>query len=105
MNQNENSEEALFKEALLKPSDTERAAFLEGACRNNPALRARLDLFLEGHFKAKGFLDTLPESGRAELLLTSVQLFLGRQSKAPTFSGLFRGGGCYRHGGRHGKMC
>jgi WD40 repeat protein/tRNA A-37 threonylcarbamoyl transferase component Bud32 len=51
-------EEFLFEGALAKSSDTERAAFLEGVCRNNPALRARLDMLLEGHFQAEGFLDS-----------------------------------------------
>src|SRR5438105_12289815 len=60
MSQSDNRKEVLFKQALLKLSLTERAAYLEGACQGEPILRARLELLLEGHFKAQGFLDTLP---------------------------------------------
>src|SRR5215469_15179676 len=49
-------EEALFELAEQKPSPAERAAFLDGVCRDNPALRARLEVLLEGHFRAAGFL-------------------------------------------------
>src|SRR5262249_40279894 len=49
-------EEFLFEAALAKPSAEERTAFLDGVCRDNPALRARLVVLLEGHFQAEGFL-------------------------------------------------
>jgi WD40 repeat protein/serine/threonine protein kinase len=54
-------EEFLFEAALGKSSAIERAAFLDGACRDNPALRARLDVLLEGHFAGKGFLTCVPK--------------------------------------------
>ena len=54
-------EEALFELAAHKPAAGERAAFLEGACRDNPTLRARLDLLLEGHFASQGFPNSAPE--------------------------------------------
>jgi serine/threonine protein kinase len=54
-------EECLFEAALQKPSAAERAAFLEGACRDNSTLRARLDVLLEGHFAGEGFLTQTPE--------------------------------------------
>src|ERR1041385_963133 len=60
MNQDQNREEELFKQALLRASEAERSAFLDEACRNDPSLRSRLDLLLEGHFRARGFLDTVP---------------------------------------------
>jgi len=41
---------------VQKPTASERAAFLDGVCRDNPALRARLDVLLEGHFNGAGFL-------------------------------------------------
>ena len=63
---NNNHEEAIFEEALTKNSDAERTAFLEGACRNDPRLRARLAALLEGHLEAQGFLDTAPESDPAD---------------------------------------
>src|ERR1043165_4006836 len=49
-------EEALFELTVQKPTTAERVAFLEGVCRGNPALRARLDVLLEGHFGGAGFL-------------------------------------------------
>jgi hypothetical protein len=49
-------EEFLFEAALTKSSAEERAEFLDGVCRENPGLRARLDVLLEGHFQAEGFL-------------------------------------------------
>src|SRR5262245_46714428 len=54
-------EEALFELAEQKPSAAERAAFLDGVCRDNPALRARLDTLLEGHFGAVEFLTQTPK--------------------------------------------
>lgn len=40
MNQTrQNLEDGLFEAALQKPSPAERSAFLDGACRDNPALR------------------------------------------------------------------
>jgi WD40 repeat protein/serine/threonine protein kinase len=51
-----NLEEALFEAALERASAAERAVFLDDACRDHPALRARLDMLLEGHFHAEGFL-------------------------------------------------
>ena len=59
----QNLEEFLFEAALGKSSPAERATFLDGVCRNNPALRARLELLLEGHFAVEGFLTRKP--GRA----------------------------------------
>src|SRR5260221_13586005 len=58
-------EEALFDLAAQKPNATERAAFLDGVCRDNPALRARLDVLLEGHFAGTGFLTKSPERAGA----------------------------------------
>jgi len=49
-------EEALFDLAGQKSNAAERAAFLDGVCRDNPALRARLEVLLEAHFGATNFL-------------------------------------------------
>jgi WD40 repeat protein/tRNA A-37 threonylcarbamoyl transferase component Bud32 len=54
-------EEALFELAAQKPAGPERAAFLDGVCRDQPALRARLDLLLEGFDGGPGFLKQAPE--------------------------------------------
>ena len=39
----------LFLEALEKPSPAERAAFLDGACRDNAALRSAVEELLANH--------------------------------------------------------
>jgi serine/threonine protein kinase/WD40 repeat protein len=57
---NPSLEEVLFEVALTKPSAAERAAFLDSVCQGSPALRARLDVLLEGHFQAQDFLPTGP---------------------------------------------
>ncbi len=49
------TEEALF-EAAVNLDAAAREAFLDQACRGNPALRQRLDLLLEGHFRGAAFL-------------------------------------------------
>ena len=49
-------EEVLFEVVVQKATAAERAAFLDGVCRDNPVLRARLDVLLEGHFGGVGFL-------------------------------------------------
>ena len=54
-------EEALFELAVQKTDAAERAAFLDGVCQDNPALRARLDILLEGCFGGDGFLTQSPE--------------------------------------------
>ena len=61
MPENTNPEDDLFEGALLKSAGPERAAFLDGACRGNPELRARVELMLEGHLNAQDFLETLPD--------------------------------------------
>src|SRR5262247_1481487 len=62
MNQDRQSlEEALFELAEQKSSASERAAFLDGVCRDNPTLRARLEVLLEGHFGATSFLTETPK--------------------------------------------
>jgi WD40 repeat protein/serine/threonine protein kinase len=56
----QNLEEVLFEAAVEKSSAAERTAFLDGVCRDNPALRARLEILLEGHFGGAGFLSQTP---------------------------------------------
>ena len=57
-------EEILFDLAVQKPTAAERAAFLDHACRDNPALRATLDELLESHFGAGGFLPNAAPGNR-----------------------------------------
>jgi serine/threonine protein kinase len=53
-------EEALFAAALEKPTRAERAAYLEGACGDDHALRARLEALLAAHDASGGVLDAPP---------------------------------------------
>jgi WD40 repeat protein/serine/threonine protein kinase len=53
---NQNIEQVLFEAALAKTDASERAAFLDEICANDAALRRRLEVLLEGHFQAEGFL-------------------------------------------------
>jgi hypothetical protein len=51
-------EQSLFIEALEKEDPTERAAFLDRACANDPAMRQRIDRLLERHGRPGSFLET-----------------------------------------------
>jgi WD40 repeat protein/serine/threonine protein kinase len=51
------SERDIFIEALRKTAPAERAAFLDGACAGNTALRRRMERLLEAHGGAGEFLD------------------------------------------------
>jgi WD40 repeat protein/serine/threonine protein kinase len=55
-------EEALFAAALEKPTPAERAAYLDGACGGDHALRARIEALLAAHAASGGVLDAPPES-------------------------------------------
>ena len=48
---------ALFCEALECPSDAERRAYLDRACRNDQALRCRIEALLAAHQEAGDFLE------------------------------------------------
>lgn len=72
------SEEALFDEALAKPTD-ERRAWLENACGNDPRLLARLERLLRAHDTAGQFLEKpaeppppLPSATPAEVAGTKI---------------------------------
>jgi serine/threonine protein kinase len=47
----------IFCEALERPAGPERLAYLDVACRDNPALRAQVDDLVGAHERAAGFLD------------------------------------------------
>ena len=70
---NPSLEEFLFEAALAKFSPAERLAFLDAVCKDNPTLRARLDLLLEGHFGGKAFLTTEPKQVQLESAQPCVQ--------------------------------
>ena len=53
-------EEALFAAILEKPTRAERAAYLEGACGADHALRERIEALLAAHDASGGVLDAPP---------------------------------------------
>ena len=71
MPDNTNPEDDLFEAALLKSPGPERAAFLDGECRNDKRLRARIEMMLEGHLNAQNFLETLPDESARERTIAS----------------------------------
>jgi len=71
MPDNINPEDDLFEAALLKSFGAERAAFLDGECRSDPELRARVEMMLEGHLNAEGFLEIFPERATTPDAVTS----------------------------------
>jgi eukaryotic-like serine/threonine-protein kinase len=48
--------EAVFTAAVAKATPGERAAYLDGACHDNPGLRARVEALLRSHEQAGSFL-------------------------------------------------
>ena len=52
--------EAVFAVAVAKASEAERAAYLEGACGDDVALRERVEALLASHEAAEGFLSRPP---------------------------------------------
>jgi eukaryotic-like serine/threonine-protein kinase len=76
-------EEILFELAVQKPTASERAAFLDHACRGNPSLRAALDELLESHFGAAGFLPRLGPGQRFTVAPTVAETAPG-PAEAPT---------------------
>ena len=54
------SEESIFAAALEKSTPAERAAFLEGACSGDVALRDRVVELLKSHEEAGSFLNPAP---------------------------------------------
>jgi eukaryotic-like serine/threonine-protein kinase len=66
MPENTNAEDFLFEAALLRSIGPERTAFLDGECHGAPALRARVEMMLEGHLNARNFLEPLPDRAPPE---------------------------------------
>jgi WD40 repeat protein/tRNA A-37 threonylcarbamoyl transferase component Bud32 len=62
-------EEVLFREALQRASGPERKGFLDGVCRGDDALRARLEALLQSDESAKPFLDPQAASAAAATVL------------------------------------
>jgi WD40 repeat protein len=60
--------EAIFSAALEKASPQERAAYLDAACADDPALRDRVEALLRAHAEAGGFLEPSAAEAQAETL-------------------------------------
>jgi hypothetical protein len=62
---------SIFLEALERPAGPGRLAYLEGACGNDPELRAEVEELLDAHDRASGFLgsslDMMTSTSRGEL--------------------------------------
>jgi serine/threonine protein kinase/WD40 repeat protein len=63
------SEKEIFFEALDKNTPQERAAFLDGACGKNRALRAKVEALLADHFQEDAFMKQ-PAAAREEPVKT-----------------------------------
>src|SRR5216684_4177294 len=61
------NEEAIFLEALQKPTPEARAAFLDVACVDHPELRLSVNMLLKAHERAGGFLENVPHLGVATI--------------------------------------
>jgi WD40 repeat protein/serine/threonine protein kinase len=57
MSENRKDVNLVLQEAVEKPTAQERAAYLDEACRDDPALRAELESLVIAHDKAGGFLE------------------------------------------------
>ena len=60
MNANVPREEELFAVAIEIPEPARRALYLDQACRDDAALRARVEALLRRHFEREGVLDAPP---------------------------------------------
>jgi len=65
----ESTIEAVFLSALERRSETERAAFLDGACGNDGEMRQRLDALILAHLKAGMFLEPAPRNVNATVIV------------------------------------
>ena len=69
-------EKALFEAALKLPS-VERAAFLQGSCAGDEALRREVADLLRHHEEAEGFLEALPAAAERPISTDETKLNLG----------------------------
>jgi WD40 repeat protein/serine/threonine protein kinase len=65
------SEKEIFFEALDKNTSQERAAFLDGACGKNAALRARVEALLADHFHEDAFMNKPAVEGERPVFIAS----------------------------------
>ena len=65
------TQEEIFAEALERATPEARAAYLQGACADDDALRQRVEALLRSHEKAGGFMGKLPLAVATQTLLIS----------------------------------
>src|ERR1035438_2802999 len=82
MNEPPNREVALFSAALELPA-SQRAAYLDEACADDPALRLRLEALLRDHEAAGEFLQTPPPGAQASPIGAEVPGATVRLSRSP----------------------
>src|ERR1035438_8909124 len=82
MNEPPNREVALFSAALELPA-SQRAAYLDEACADDPALRLRLEALLRDHDAASAFLETPPPGAQASPIGAEVPGATVRLSRSP----------------------
>jgi eukaryotic-like serine/threonine-protein kinase len=82
MNTPPNREVALFSAALELPA-SQRAAYLDEACADDPALRLRLEALLRDHEAAGAFLETPPPGARESPIGAEVSTGTIRLSGSP----------------------
>src|SRR5437660_11939675 len=60
MNQDKLRVDSIFLAAVEKSTDTERSAYLDGACGSDQGLRERVERLLAAHGKDGSFLESPP---------------------------------------------
>src|SRR5437660_3673726 len=71
MNNAAEREEHIFEAALRFPAPEQRAAYIQGACANDEALRQRVETLLNAHERAGGFLDQPPAAASGKTLVVT----------------------------------
>src|SRR5258705_7447470 len=66
---NRRSEKEIFFEAIEKATPAERAAYLDGACGKDPALRRRVEDLLAKHFQQESFMKQPAAGGSPTVVL------------------------------------
>src|SRR6266446_310135 len=74
MNARNPSEEKIFEEALQLPDVEARSAYLKRACGNDEQLRQRIEVLLQAHESAGGFLDKPPAAVSAAAPMATTRM-------------------------------
>jgi serine/threonine protein kinase/tetratricopeptide (TPR) repeat protein len=75
------SEQSIFLHAIGLPSSGDRAAFLDVACRDNPALRKELDALLSAHDRLGGLSPTTGHDSAGDSAAEGAELVRGSGSQ------------------------